>query len=222
MFRHALGVQHRAMGGGRTRQRGEMAISRLLLLVGILLVLLLVPVYFLKDRDNTRRATDAAERAIDARAMAAASAAQAARNVAPADRLGMTFGWSPATPPNVLRASCQGLPAPVDNAFQGGCNTMAGDTSCRTRLPLLCLRDNATLPPALATAGDVAGFMLGGEAQGDALCAAALGADWRMARYGDMPRGDITVERAVGVYADTTRRAWVASRAVAVNCWDAR
>lgn len=196
--------------------------SRIVWIAIVLLAFLLVPIWFLKDRERARQGTDAAERKVDARAAALAASARAASAAAPADRLGLTFGWSNTTPPHVLRASCQGLPAPADNAFQGGCNLYAGDTSCRILLPVLCLRDSDRAPPALATVGSLAGFLLTGEAHGTSMCATELGAGWRMARYEDTQRADITAERAVGVNADTTRRAWIASRAQPVNCWDVR
>ena len=196
--------------------------SRIVVLVGVLLVMLLVPLYLAKEREDKARArvnaTDAAERAIDAKALRlSAAAAPTQRNP---DRLALTFGWLPTLLPDELRASCRGAPYQLANPHQNGCNHFAGDTSCRTLLPVLCLReaDGAT-PLALATSEPVAGFLIENRAAGDARCAQALGARWRMANYLD-GTPDLQAHRQTDIAVNTGVRAWVAVNHNPANCWD--
>lgn len=196
--------------------------SRIVVLVGVLLVMLLVPLYLAKERKNNARAraaaTDIAERAIDAKArQMSAAAAPTQRNP---DRMALTFGWSPTAAPDELYASCRGGPYQLANPHQSGCNHFAGDTSCRTVLPVLCLRpaDGATLM-ALATSEPVAGFLIESRTAGDAHCAQALGARWRMANFVD-GSPDLRAHRQTGIAVNTGVRAWVAVNDNPANCWD--
>jgi len=197
--------------------------SRIVVLVGVLLVMLLVPLYLAKERENRAqdkfKARDAAEREIDARALRL-SAASAPRR-ADRDRFGLTFGWIPTAAADQLHASCRGQPHQLANAHQGACNTYVGDTSCRTVLPVLCLSQaNGAAPMALATSPPVAGFMVTSRSDGDARCAQALGAHWRMATYQDTDAGELRAQRPIGIAADTTVRVWAAVKDQPAHCWD--
>lgn len=199
--------------------------SRIVVLVGVLLVMLLVPLYLAKERENKARerarVADAAERATDARALRASAASAPAGN--DPDRFGLSFGWAPQDGTQAPRASCQGLPKDMANPHRGDCNPYQGDMSCRTVLPLLCARDAGDREPlAFTTAAAVAGFMLTGRADGDARCAGELGPSWRMATFQDVPLGpDVGGPRPEVVAADTRQRAWVAmTGGQRANCWD--
>jgi len=199
--------------------------SRIVVLVGVLLVMLLVPLYLAKERKtqarDKARGTDAAERAIDAQAQRLSAASAPTLNNP--DRHGLSFGWAPADGTLAARPSCQGLPKDMANPHRGDCNPYQGDMSCRTVLPLLCTRDASDREPlALATAAAVAGFMLTGRADGDARCAGELGPSWRMATFRDVPFGpDVGGPRPEVVAADTRQRAWVAmTGGQRANCWD--
>jgi hypothetical protein len=192
--------------------------SRIVVLVGVLLVMLLVPLVLNKERNrrmgDKAGATDAAERAVDARAVQAASAA---RQRDP-DRLGLTYGWLPASSADELRAACRGLPPLMADGVMRDCGLARGDTSCRTVLPLLCLREaEGDQPRALATAEAVAGFVIDSRADADARCARALGPGWRMAEYEDGEQGELRVRPAA---ADTRARVWTATRSPGPHCWD--
>lgn len=200
--------------------RGEVPVRLIVFgLVGI--ALLVVPLWWLKRERRAQVARiDTAERAATP---APPPLPQPAAMPDP-DRLGLTFGWSAAATPQGLTASCRGLPGTqLDGPVHGDCKPTLGDTSCRRVLPVLCLREAAGAGlPSLATVGEVAGYTITTEAQGNAMCADQLGAGWRMARFEDARSWVIDGERPTGVAADTTRRTWVADRASRANCWDAR
>ncbi|HET9976959.1 MAG TPA: hypothetical protein VFQ20_05955 [Burkholderiaceae bacterium] len=199
----------------RRPARGEVPVRLIVFgLVGI--ALLVAPLWFLKKERRAKLShADAAERRADAPASAPP------RAPASPDRFGLTWGWQPGS----LHAghaflSCLGQPAPVDNPRHGACNVEAGDTSCRTVLPLLCAR--AGSPRALGTTRAVAGFTLGARADADALCAAELGAGWRMAASedGGGAGGELNGVLDPASAAPTHQRVWVAVENRRANCWD--
>jgi hypothetical protein len=194
--------------------------SRLVVVVGVLLVMLLVPLYLSKERaDKVKaKAVDAAERAIDARASrTSAASAPAASTGNDPDRLGFTFGWLPPLAADELRASCHAAQRDLPT---GACNLSAGDTSCRTVLPVLCLRPaEGDAPMALGTSAPVAGFLISGQADGDARCAQSLGLRWRMATYQNNG-AELRAIRQPGTAVDTSARVWVAMKNQPAHCWD--
>jgi hypothetical protein len=229
------------MARGRARRlpaRGEMTLARIIALSLVLLAMLAVPLMLWKQRDRELAQQESAERAKAGAAASAASAASAAAagpaagaqpaqgqtQAAPAhvndpDRFGLSFGWAAAAAER-LHASCHGEPKGLANPHRDSCNPYAGDTSCRTELPLLCARPAGAEPLALGTAPGVAGFLLASRADADARCAQALGPGWRLASFHDGGGWEVQAERAGGVPADTGRRAWVAIDDQRGNCWD--
>jgi hypothetical protein len=218
-------MHHRASAWpARRLPRGEMTLARIVALSLVLLAMLAVPLMLWKQRDRENDRREAAERAKADAAAAAASAVASPAQAAPAhvndpDRFGLTFGWAAAAADR-LHASCHGEPKGLSNPHRDSCNPYAGDTSCRTELPLLCSRPAGAEPLALATAPGVAGFLLASRADADARCAQALGSGWRLASFHDGGGWEVQAERVGGVPADTERRAWVAIDDQRGNCWD--
>lgn len=199
-----------------------MTLARIIALSLVLLAMLAVPLMLWKQRDRENDRQEAAERAkagaVASGASAVAAPAQAASaHVNDPDRFGLTFGWAAA---ERLHATCHGEPKGLANPHRDSCNPYAGDTSCRTELPLLCARPAGAEPLALGTAPGVAGFLLAGRADADARCAQALGPGWRLASFHDGGGWEVQAERVGGVPADTGRRAWVAIDDQRGNCWD--
>jgi hypothetical protein len=200
----------------KRRARGEVPVRLIVFgLVGIALVAL--PLWFLKKDRHARTAqTDAAERA------AVPPAPVASPPDPTPDRYGVTFGWWAAS--SELRAfalSCTGSPRPSDNPLHGECNAQAGDTSCRTSLPMACVRPTAPNELALAITAEVPGFALRSRAAADARCAADFGAGWRMAGFLDSGNGEVRGTPIDGLDAPRHRRVWVAVDHARANCWDA-
>lgn len=203
------------------RQRGEMLISRMVLLIAILLAMLVVPLYLWKSDDNKKKATEAAERARNAPAAAPAAANDARRNNP--DRFGLTFGWNPAPAADRLHASCHGQPKDtITQPHNGSCNPYQGDTSCRIELPVLCTRPaEGGLPLQLAaTRYGVAGFLLTAPSDGDARCVAEFGPGWRMSTFHDAGGWELPGQRAGAATINTDLRAWIAIGDQRGNCWD--
>jgi len=196
--------------------RGEVPVRLIVFgLVGIALIA--VPLWFLKKERGAKAAkTDAAERRADAPVPAPP------RAPASPDRFGLTWGWQPGSPQaGRVYLSCLGRPSPTDNPRNDACNVEAGDTSCRTALPLLCARAGGP-PFTLGTTRAVAGFTLGARTDGDALCAAELGAGWRMAASedGGGAGGELNGMLDAASAAPTHVRVWVATDNRRSNCWD--
>ncbi len=137
---------------------------------------------------------------------AASIAASTASPVAPAPGSAASPAAVPAAPPP---------PSPGDEAL---CNPTAGDTSCRTALPLLCFRSGTT--PALGQTQPVAGFVLASAQAADARCAAELGAGWVQARFPSS-----TTYRQDGERHGSVRlggqRLWLQVEGARSHCWDA-
>lgn len=200
----------------KRRARGEVPVRLIVFgLVGIGLVA--VPLWYLKKEGRAKIAkTEAAERRADAPAPAPP------RAPANPDRFGLTWGWQSGLPQaGRVFLSCHGQPAPTDNPRHGGCNVEAGDTSCRTALPLLCARTGGP-PFTLGATRAVAGFTLSARADGDALCAAELGAGWRMAASEDGGGAGSELNGVLDAAsaAPTHQRVWVATENRRSNCWD--
>jgi hypothetical protein len=149
----------------KSRQRGAFLMARALLIVGILTAMLVIPVYLKKEREEREAAVHKAEMAHSQGSGAAALAASGVHSdVAPAARVighGLTFVVNHddgKAPPEVVRLSCHGEPATLDQPHQGSCNPYRGDTSCRTVLPVLCVRPAAAPLPAGLDAGAYPGW----------------------------------------------------------------
>ena len=129
----------------------------------------------------------------------------------------------------------------IDRVACVNCNAYQGDTSCKTSLPVLCIRvDNSPRPPyiALPTTGvvgnpefydgwagghlttttPVLGTTLTSAATGDKLCATSFGAGWRMAEFHDNRVGGWGL-RAYGNIRDDTNF-WVKINDQPANCWN--
>lgn len=209
---------------GRAAQRGEMAIARIVLLCFILALMLIVPLLLWKDKDNKGKEREAAERAKTLPQPSAAASAMEPppQHVNNPDRFALTFGWVAAPGPERLHASCHGEPRGLANPHRDSCNPYAGDTSCRTELPVLCARSQGSAEPlALGTISGVAGFLLTSREDADARCVKDLGAGWRMASFHDAGGWEMKGAKLIGVPADDTKRVWVAIGDQRANCWDA-
>ena len=149
----------------KSRQRGAFLMARALLIVGILTAMLVIPVYLKKEREEREAAVHKAELAHSQGSGAAPLAASGVHSdVAPAARAighGLTFVVihdDGKAPPEVVRLSCHGEPATLDQPHQGSCNPYRGDTSCRTVLPVLCVCPAAAPLPAGLDAGAYPGW----------------------------------------------------------------
>jgi hypothetical protein len=129
-----------------------------------------------------------------------------------------------------------GEPATLDQPHQGSCNPYRGDTSCRTVLPVLCVRPAAAPLPAGLDAGaypgwtggtlgatqPVMGAVLESAALASARCEKELGPGWRMAAFHDGPGGQgswgLQGLRGAGLTGPT--RYWVHIGDQKGNCWD--
>jgi hypothetical protein len=203
--------------------RGEMLISRMVLLIAILAAMLVVPLYIWKGDDNRAKEREAAElaRTVAPPASAAqAAAAQTAELRNDPDRHGLSFGWLPHE--RLVHAACSGEPVDLDQPHRGGCNPYQGDSSCRKALPVLCARAGGAAGLELGTASPVAGFVLAGREAADAHCAQELGAGWRMASFHDGGGWALQGERSPGAPLDTRLRAWVFIQDQPGNCWDGK
>ena len=199
-------------------QRG--AIARIVWVCLVLMLMLVVPAWWSKDRNNKADARNAAARAL--KPGPAPSAPSAAAHVNDPDRFGLTFGWVATPTPDQLHVSCHGEPREVGNPLRDGCNPYAGDTSCRTELPLLCTQPSPGEPAmALGTSSRVVGFLLTSREAADAQCAKDLGAGWQMASIRDGGGWEMRGARPNAVAIESQRRAWVFIADQRGNCWDA-
>lgn len=222
----------------RNRQRGAFMMARALLVVGILVAMLVIPVYLKKEREN--REAEVYRKELEmSRGPAAAPASAASPGPSDAPRPighGLSFALMadlPPVAPELVRLGCQGEPAPQDQARQGACNPMQGDTSCRTVLPVLCVRPSAAPAPAgfdpargvwvggaLGGTQPVMGAVVESEAMGSARCEKELGPGWQMAglSVGGSGAWALQGQRGPGLTAHT--RYWVHAADQKANCWD--
>jgi hypothetical protein len=132
MPRFKLPVHH-------STQRGFIG-PRTLAIFLVMLGLLVIPLWWNKRNKDAAKAPRIEQRPTPAVAKQAASP-----NTASPDRLGLSFGHGKFTTASdftrLLHSSCTGEPL----ADSGSCDGMAGDSSCRTALPILCiLKDGST------------------------------------------------------------------------------
>ena len=230
------------------RQGGAFLMARALMIVGILMAMLVIPVYLKKEREEREAAVHKAELAhsqgsgaVPGVAVTAVAASGARSLGAPAARPigdGLTFVRcsDDKAPPDVARLSCHGEPAALDQPHQGSCNPYRGDTSCRTVLPVLCVRPAGAPLPAgwdasaypgwtggsLGATTPVMGAVLESAAMASARCEKELGPGWRMAAFHDGLGGQsswgLQGLRGIGLTGHT--RYWVHAADQKGNCWD--
>lgn len=223
----------------RFGQRGAFLMARALLVVGILAAMLVIPVYLKKERENreaeVRRKEVEASRGPVAVTLPASAASVGQPDAPRPIGYGLSFAVMVDGPiaPELVRLGCQGDPAPQDRPRQGACDPIQGDTSCRTVLPVLCVRPiDAPAPPgfegargvwaggALGATQPVMGAVIESEAMGSARCEKELGAGWRMAglSVGGSSAWALQGQRGPGLTAYT--RYWVHASDQRSNCWD--
>jgi hypothetical protein len=119
----------------------------------------------------------------------------------------------------------------VDHVGCLGCYPYTGETSCKTVLPILCLKqDGSAVPPGvtpdfyngwaagnIATTFPVAGSSLTSQSVADQVCAASFGAGWRMAEHHD-GNGGWNWYAYGNVRSDL--RYWVHINDQPGNCWN--
>ncbi len=169
------------------------------------------------------------------KAVASAVAASAASTSVKPISYGLTFALvdDPKLATETAYLSCHGEPQPVDRPYKESCNPLQGDTSCRTVLPVLCVKVTGLEAPANAPAGlyqgwmggvlgatqPVMGAVLESEAWASAQCEKELGAGWRMAEFVDGPQGwGLQGQRGIGLGGN--QRYWVHATAKPANCWN--
>ncbi len=223
----------------RFGQRGAFMMARALLVVGILVAMLVIPVYLKKEREDREAEVHRKELEMS-RGPATASLPASAASVEQPDAPrpighGLSFALMADGPiaPELVRLGCRGEPAPQDRPHQGACNPMQGDTSCRTVLPVLCVRPSDAPTPAgfdaargvwaggaLGATQPVMGAVIESEAMGSARCEKELGVGWRMAALsvGGGSGWVLQGQRGPGLTAHT--RYWVHVADQKANCWD--
>lgn len=149
---------------------------------------------------------------------------------------GLTFALAPVDgklPLDVVGLSCHGEPRQLDRPHQDSCNPYQGDTSCRTVLPVLCIKTTGAPKPVgvqnsfyqgwvggtLAATQAVMGAVLGSPAVATARCVAELGDGWRMAEFHD-GQGGWGLEGHKGSGFETRTRYWVHINDQPGNCWN--
>lgn len=208
--------------------------TRALLVVGILVAMLVVPIWLRKGEDTPAAKAQKTELAQNT-PTSAPSPAPAAAAPRPIGH-GLTFAVAatePNAPPDVAHLSCHGEPRQLDQPRQNSCNPYKGDTSCRVVLPVLCFKPGGAGLPAgvqpgfykgwtggtLSATQPVMGAILDSEAAASARCEKELGAGWRMAEFHDGQGGwGLQGQRGAGLTGTT--RYWVHINDQKGNCWD--
>ena len=210
--------------------------ARALLVVGILMAMLVVPIYLWRDRDVQRAEVE--KRELAASPAPAASSASAPAGGGRLDGQGHTFGLATddRVGADLALMVCQAEGASGEaGAPPSTCNAVQGDTPCRTVLPVLCLRPASQPVPAgqesmlgtawtggeLAATEEVMGALLESEAAASARCAQAFGPGWRMVGTRDAPGGSRQLAglRGGGLLPRPGQRYWVAAPGSGANCW---
>jgi hypothetical protein len=176
----------------------------------------------LKDRQAAQRvlAKSIAVSAPSTAAIQPGPAARAAQSQPEPRGIGFGLTFAPlgdALPAvETIALGCHGEPKQFDRPHQGSCNPYQGDTSCRTVLPVLCLRP-AGAGELMATE-PVMGAVLQSPAAASARCEAEFGAGWRIAEFHDASGGQLQGRRGAGFRPHT--RYWVHVDDQPGNCWD--
>ena len=209
--------------------------KRVMWVLAVLVVLLLIPLW-IKKRMNERAALSAKAElqqiTAPTPAPLAAPLPEAPRPIA----FGLTFALAPLDdkqPSNSIGLSCHGEPKQMDRPNQGACNPYQGDTSCRTVLPVLCVKATGAAKPegvvdsfyqgwvsgSLAATAPVMGAVLESSELGAARCAAEFGPGWRMAEFHD-GQGGWGLQGVKGSEFSPNTRYWVHINDQRGNCWD--
>lgn len=221
--------------------------TRALLVVGILVAMLVVPLW-LRQGDNappaarkpgaphSKPATPATGPPAGASTVVAESVTAAPRPIGH----GLTFAVAASVaivPPDAVHLSCHGEPSQLDQPHQNSCNPYKGDTSCRVVLPVLCFKPGGAGVPTgvqpdfykgwtggtLSATQPVMGAVLDSEAAASARCEKELGPGWRMAEFHDGQGGwGLQGLRGTGIGAasGSHTRYWVHINDQKGNCWD--
>jgi len=206
-------------------------------LVGILGVLMLIPLWLKKGLDDRAALTAKAElqqttAPAPPPAPAPAASAEALRPIG----FGLTFALAPLDdklPPDTVGLSCHGEPRQLDRPHQDSCNPYRGDTTCRTVLPVLCIKTTGAAKPdsvldsfyqgwvngTLAATSPVMGAVLESVDVATARCVAELGVGWRVAEFHD-GQGGWGLQGQRGTGFDPNTRYWVRINDQPGNCWD--
>ena len=220
----------------RFGQFGAFMMARALLVVGILVLMLVVPVYLKKERENRESEVHRKELEMSRGPSTNTASAPAVTTATPrpiGHGLSLALLGDGRMPSDVAHLGCHGEPAPQDRPHRGGCNPLQGDTSCRTVLPVLCVRATEAPMPggldaargvwaggALGATQPVMGAVIESEAAGSARCEQELGAGWRMAglQAGGSDAWALQGQRGPGLTGHTSY--WVHAADQKGNCWD--
>ena len=223
------------------KQRGYLSPRSIAILV-ILIVVLIVPLWWLRDGVKNRGAELEAEKAVSSITPTVATIAPTEAHSP--DAFGMTWGLmaQDKLPASAAWMSCHGEPKEgISQPHEGSCNPYKGDASCRLALPVLCIKkdgsaadaavlaemDKGAIPDgwaagSVASTAPVAGFVLGSLAGANARCEKELGAGWRIASFhdgsGGRPGWGFTAQRSSQL--DTRLRQWVYINDQPGNCWN--
>ncbi len=209
---------------------------RAMLLLGVLLALI-VGQWVVKDRATRVARIAKSERAQSVATPTSAPLPPAKSAAAPRPiAFGLTFALVPPdanAPPEVVGLNCHGEPRQLDRPHQDSCNPYHGDTSCRTVLPVLCIKVTKAAKPVavsdgfyqgwvngiLAATSPVMGAVLESAAVASARCVAELGPGWKMAEFHD-GQGGWGLQGQKGSDFSPNNRYWVHINDQPGNCWD--
>lgn len=218
-------------------QTGSFLMTRWVLLMLILVAMLVVPIWLKKSDDNKLKERSKTELALNAARPSAPATATATPDAAARPiGFGLSFAvaGAPSPQPNISSMSCHGQPPPTDRAHKGSCNPYAGDTSCRTVLPVLCITSDSTAKldaangdapqgwtaATLGATAPVMGALLESRPIADARCQKELGPSWRMADFHAGGGWNVSGRTGTGLLAAGSTRYWVAINDSLGNCWD--
>jgi hypothetical protein len=223
------------------RQKGYLSPRSIAILV-ILIIVLIVPLWWLRDGAKRKDAELAAEKAANQGTPTVAVIAPTEVN--DPNAFGMTWGSmaNDQLPASAVWMSCHGEPKEgISQPHAGSCNPYKGDASCRLALPVLCIKQDGGAADAailaemdkgaiqdgwaagtVASSAPVAGFVMGSLAGANARCEKELGAGWRMASFhdgsGGRPGWGLTAQRSAQL--DARLRHWVYINDQPGNCWN--
>jgi hypothetical protein len=140
------------------------------------------------------------------------------------DRLARSWGVvatrdRPETPSGTVTVACHGMPRETSGR---SCSQHDGNTECRTSLPMLCSKADASLPAQspwarrLALTTPIKGTELVSLDAADHVCRTQLGDGWRMTEANEL--GYKYTVTGVGSLP-TTSRFWVREGEGLTNCW---
>ena len=227
------------MPSRKSKQRGEFLMARWILLALILGAMLAIPYWLKKNDDNKLKERAKAEADLNAGyKVVPETATSPSDNSARPISYGLTFAGANAQDQlsNVSYVSCHGQPPPTDKPHKDSCNPYAGDTSCRTVLPVMCIKAGEVAkldaangdPPqgwtaaTLGATAPVMGALLGSRVVADARCEKELGAGWRMADFHAGGGWSFSGRPGQGMLSSGSTRYWLAIDDQPANCWDSK